>query len=271
MKLALCQLDVTPDKQENIRRAYDMLLRAADCGAQMAILPEMFSIAYVARLFDGAAEACPDGECGNMLSKAAKQTGMFIIGGSIPERENNGRIFNTSMSFGPDGSFLGKYRKAHLFDVDVPGAFRFMESDAIAQGDEYPLVLDAPLKTGVNICFDIRFPEWARLVMQSGCDLLALPAAFSRNTGPRHWELLLRARALDNQLFVAAVSPAQSKSAYGHSMLVSPDGTVLLDCGEEECVRVVELDPTLLSEMRQSIPVQTARRLDLYQLTKKAE
>lgn len=265
MKLALCQLDVTEDKAGNLRRARDMLLRARDGGAQMAILPEMFNIAYVPRLFKGAAEPCPGGDSAAMLAETARETGMFIVGGSVPEL-SEGNVYNTSMSFGPDGSLLGKYRKAHLFDIDVPGVFRFMESETIARGDNYPLMLDAPLKTGVAICFDIRFPEWSRLMMQQGADLIALPAAFSRNTGPRHWELLLRARALDNQVFVAAVSPAQSKSAYGHSMLASPDGAVLLDCGEEEALRIAELDPALLEEMRYSIPVRSARRTDLYRL-----
>lgn len=265
MKVALCQLHVTDDKQDNLLRAKKMLLRAADGGAELAILPEMFCIAYVPALFSGAAEPCPEGPSGQMLSAVAKETGMFIVGGSVPE-QCDGKLYNTSMAFGPGGGLLGKYRKAHLFDVDVPGKFRFMESETIAPGGGYPLMLNAPLKTGVAICFDIRFPEWARLAMQQGADLLALPAAFSRNTGPRHWELLLRARALDNQLFVAAVSPAQSKSAYGHSMLVSPDGVVLHDCGEEESLAIVDADPALLEEMRTSIPVRANRRMDLYQL-----
>ena len=263
MKLALCQLSVTDDKASNLRRARQMLLRARDNGADMAILPEMFSIAYIPGLFAAAAEPCPGGESAQMLKDTAKETGMFIVGGSVPELFE-GRIYNTSMSFAPDGSFLGKYRKAHLFDIDVPGVFRFMESETIARGENYPLMLDAPLKTGVAICFDIRFPEWSRLMMQQGADLIALPAAFSRNTGPRHWDLLLRARALDNQLFVAAVSPAQSKCAYGHSMLTSPDGALITDCGEEECCRVIFIDPAQLEEMRYSIPVRTARRTDLY-------
>lgn len=265
MKLALCQLHVTTDKADNLRRAQEMLHRAADGGAQMAVLPEMFNIAYQPALFSPAAEPCPGGESAQMLRETAQETGLYIVGGSVPELEG-GHVYNTSMSFAPDGTFLGKYRKAHLFDIDVPGKFRFMESETITRGEGYPLLLDAPMKTGVAICFDIRFPEWPRLMMQQGVDLIVLPAAFARNTGPRHWELLLRARALDNQVFVAGVSPAQSNSAYGHSMLASPDGVVLHDCGEEEALAIVELDPALLEEMRYSIPVRTNRRTDLYQL-----
>ena len=267
MKLALCQITVTDDKTQNLARAKDALRRAADKGAVLAILPEMFSIAYVPKLFRAAAEPCPGGACANLLSETAKEAGLFIIGGSIPELHGE-RLFNTSMSFAPDGTYLGKYRKAHLFDIDIPGTFRFMESETIAPGDGYPLMLDAPIKTGVAICYDIRFPEWARLMMQEGADLLTLPAAFSRSTGPRHWELLLRARALDNQLFVAAVSPAQSPSAYGHSLVATPDGAVLYACGTEEEVAVVDLDLGMLQELRDSIPVRRNRRTDLYRLTR---
>ncbi len=265
MNLALCQITVTEEKKQNLARAKEALCRAADKGAELAILPEMFSIAYVPTLFRSAAEPCPGGETAEMLSEAAKKTGLFVIGGSIPELSES-RLYNTSMSFSSDGTYLGKYRKAHLFDIDIPGKFRFMESETIAPGNGYPLILDAPLKTGISICYDIRFPEWARLVMQQDADLLALPAAFSRATGPRHWELLLRARALDNQLFVAAVSPAQSPSAYGHSLVATPDGAVLYACKEQEEVAIAELDISMLEEMRNSIPVRRNRRLDLYRL-----
>ncbi|HWR24529.1 MAG TPA: carbon-nitrogen hydrolase family protein [Feifaniaceae bacterium] len=265
MKLALCQITVTEEKKRNLARAKEALYRAADKGARLAILPEMFSIAYVPALFRGAAEPCPGGESAALLFEAAKETGLFVIGGSVPELYEN-RLYNTSMSFGPDGTCLGKYRKAHLFDIDIPGKFRFMESETISPGNGYPLILDAPIKTGVAICYDIRFPEWARLVMQRDADLMALPAAFSRATGPRHWELLLRARALDNQFFAAAVSPAQSPSAYGHSLVATPDGAVLYACGEQEETAIVELDMGMLEEMRNSIPVRRNRRLDLYRL-----
>ncbi len=269
MKLALCQTTVTEDKAKNLVRAKEALFLAADGGAELAILPEMFSIAYVPSLFRDAAEPCPGGESEGMLRETARETGLFLIGGSIPELYE-GKLYNASMSFGPDGTYLGKYRKAHLFDIDIPGKFRFMESETIAPGNGYPLILNAPVKTGVAICYDIRFPEWARLIMQQNADLLALPAAFSRNTGPRHWELLLRARALDNQLFVAAVSPAQSSAAYGHSLIATPDGTVLHDCGEQEEVAVVDLDLGMLEEIRNSIPVRRNRRTDLYRLEPEA-
>lgn len=267
IRIGLCQLLVGDNKADNIARARLQLLRAADAGASMAILPEMFSIVYRAELFAPAADSLPDGDSFAMLSETAKETGMTIIGGSVPEYRD-GRVYNTCACFAGDGSLLGTYSKAHLFDVDVPGKFRFFESEVIAPGDRLPLVLNnAPVKTGVGICFDIRFPEWGRFIMEAGADLYALPAAFACNTGPRHWELLLRARALDNQLFVAGVAPAHTPHSYGHSMLATPDGKVQHDCGEQEGVFVVPLDMGLLEEMRGSIPVKANRRTDLYQLT----
>lgn len=267
MKLALCQLLPTEDRLANIERARQMLYRAADKGAEMAILPEMFTIPYAAKYFSPAAEPCPGGESFEMLSRVAGETGLFIVGGSIPEKDGN-LIYNTNMTFASDGTYLGKYRKSHLFDVDIPGAFSFKESDTITRGNNYPMMVDGPLRMGIMVCFDVRFPEWARIAMDEGADLLAVPAAFSCNTGQRHWELIMRARAVDNQVFMAAVSPAHSEFAYGHSLVITPDGKVLHDCGEDESLAVVELDLDLLQELRNSIPINSARRKDMYVLAK---
>ena len=264
MKIALCQLAATENKTDNLLRAKKMLETAKSQEAELAILPEMFCIKYKNELVGPASEPCEGGSCFKMLSDAAKELSMTIIGGSIPEKDGN-HIYNTSMAFSKSGSFIGKYRKAHLFDVDLPG-YRFCESDTITKGNNTPLIINEPIRTGIAICFDIRFPEWARMIMNEGCDLMVLPAAFARATGPRHWELLLRARALDNQLFVAAVAPATSESSYGHSMLVSPDGKVIADLGEEETVGVFDIPIEELDIMRSSIPIKTARRLDLYKL-----
>ena len=264
MKLAVCQLAVGENKADNLRRAEAMLLEAKAQGAETAILPEMFNIAYRAALFAPSAEPCPGGESFQMLSAVAKRTGLFIVGGSVPELED-GKVYNTSLVFASDGALLGKYRKAHLFDVNVPKVnYSFRESDTIARPENYPLVVDGPWRTAVSICFDIRFPEWARYAMDQGADLLALPAAFARTTGPRHWELLIRARALDNQMFVAGVQPAQSQYAYGHSVVATPDGAVLLNAGKDESLTVLDLDESTLTELRESIPVKESRRKDLY-------
>lgn len=260
MKIALCQIEVSRDKRENIERARDMLLEAGGKGANIAILPEMFCIKYDPSLFERAAEPCPGGECFEMLEECAKASGMTIIGGSVPERDGD-RIYNTCMCFYGNGSYAGKYRKAHLFDVDLPG-FRFYESETVSPGSQRPLMLHDPAKIGVSICFDVRFPEWMRFMFDQDADIIALPAAFSRRTGPRHWELLLRARALDNQCFVAGVSP--SKSSYGHSLIASPDGSVIVSAKEDPCLIVQEIDLSEADDLRNSIPIKNCRRTDLY-------
>lgn len=261
MKLALIQLAVGQDKKDNIARARDMLLRARDGGADMAILPEMFCIAYSLDLFEPASEPLM-GDCCAMLSESAKETGMTIVGGSFPEREA-GRIYNTCTVFDGTGELIGAYRKAHMFDVFLPD-FKFTESSVLSCGNKSPLIFDSPIKTGVAICFDIRFPEFGRRIMEAGADLYALPAAFAQKTGVKHWELLLRARALDNQMFVAGVAPAASKNSYGHTMLASPDGAVMYCAGEDEGLSVIDLPMSLLDEARNSIPIKTARRSELY-------
>ena len=262
MKIALCQLAVTGNKTDNINRARVMLKQAASSGAAIAILPEMFCINYSLKDFESASETVPNGEACEMLREAAKQNSMTVIGGTIPEKSNS-KLYNTCVVFSHTGEFMGKYQKAHLFDIDLDG-FKFMESDVISAGNKRPLIIDEPIKTGIAVCFDIRFPEWSRIIMDAGADLIALPAAFSPKTGPAHWELLLRARAVDNQCFVAGVAPAASSSSYGHSMLVSPNGTVLCDLGCEENVVVIDIPMEELTRIRNSIPIHTARRKDLY-------
>ena len=254
MKLALCQLRVTDEKPTNISNAHKMLVQAKAEGADMAVLPEMFCISYKRELFRNAAEAVGEGDCFSMLSQTARELGLTIVGGSIPEL-SDGKIYNTSMCFSSDGKFLGAYRKAHLFDVDFDG-MHFRESDTISPGDNPPFVFDDGIKTAVEICFDIRFPEWAAIARDMGADLLCLPAAFARKTGKAHWELLLRARALDNQVFLAGVAPATCSFSHGHSMLCAPTGEVLCDLGTEECMRVVDLPLELLEKMRKEIPLK---------------
>ena len=139
-----------------------------------------------------------------------------------------------------------------------------MESDFVAPGNDGPLVIAEPIQMGVSICFDVRFAEWMHLFMEAGADLIALPAAFSPATGPKHWELLLRARALDNQLFIAGVSPAQSPYAYGHSLIATPDGQVQYALGERAETAVWDIDLSAVPSMRESIPLRTSRRTDLY-------
>lgn len=270
VKLGLCQMKVGGDKGENLRRAEACLRAAARQGAQVAVLPEMFNCPYENARFPRYAEPA-GGESWQFLSRMARELGLYLVGGSVPEREGE-KIYNTCYIFSPEGTELARHRKVHLFDIDVPGGQRFMESDTLTAGDQITVV-DTPLgKLGVAICFDIRFAELFRVMGDLGAQLILVPAAFNMTTGPIHWSLAFRMRALDQQCFVAGCSPARDEEAsyvaYGHSLVCNPWGEILTEFDEKEGVRVVELDLDDLDKYRGQIPILAGRRTDLYQTTK---
>ncbi|MDY4430741.1 carbon-nitrogen hydrolase family protein [Evtepia sp.] len=265
-KLGLCQMQVTGDKAANLRRAETLLRQAADRGANLAVLPEMFNCPYENACFPLYGEPA-GGETWQFLSGIAKELGIYLVGGSVPELED-GKIYNTSYIFSPEGKELGRHRKVHLFDIDVPGGQRFMESDTLTAGDSFTVV-DTPLgKLGVAICFDIRFSDFFRVMGDLGAQLIVIPAAFNMTTGPLHWDLAFRMRALDNQCFVAGCSPARdvnaSYVAYGHSLVCDPWGTIVAQLDEKEGVIVTDIDLNDLDKYRGQIPILAGRRTDLY-------
>ena len=202
-----------------------------------------------------------------MLSRAARENAVYLIGGSVPELED-GKIYNTSFIFDREGRELARHRKVHLFDIDVPGGQRFKESDTLTAGDQITLV-DTPWgKIGVAICFDIRFAEFFRVMGDAGAALIAIPAAFNMTTGPAHWDLTFRMRAIDQQCFVAGCSPARDETAsyvaYGNSLVADPWGSFPLHMDEKEHVQVAELDLSDLEKYRGQIPILSGRRKDLY-------
>lgn len=286
-KIALCQTPVINDKSTNLSVAKDYLRRAKEGGAKLAVLPECFNCPYSTLSFAEFAERLPEPDTDDaalskhdspslsMLQKVAMETGMYVIGGSIPEMTSDGRIFNTSLSIRPDGTLVAKHRKAHLFDIDVPGGIRFKESDVLSAGGSATSFKADELgcTIGVAICYDVRFPELAMIQARDfGAKLLVYPGAFNLTTGPAHWELLLRARALDNQLFVAACSPARNESgegyqAWGHSTIVDPWGEVIATCDEKEGIVFGDVDLTRVDSVRQSIPTGKQRREDIYKLS----
>lgn len=202
MRLAQIQMAVTADKAENLRHAEALL--ASVKGADMAVLPEMFCCPYDNGCFRAYGEAA-GGAAYQMLSRAAAENHLWVVGGSIPELDG-GRVYNTSYVFAPDGRCAARHRKMHLFDIDVDGGQRFRESDTLTAGDDVT-VFDTPWgKMGLCICFDLRFQELSRLMTLAGAQVLLVPAAFNMTTGPAHWELLFRQRAVDNQLFTVGVS-----------------------------------------------------------------
>lgn len=268
MKLALCQTPVTDSREANIAAMCAYVRDAAGQGAEVVCLPEMWACPYDNDAFPRYAEP-EGGETWNRLRAIAKETGVWLVGGSVPEREGE-RLYNTCYVFSPDGEQIAKHRKVHLFDIDVPGGQRFMESDTFTPGEKLTL-FDTPWgRIGVAICFDIRFAEWFRMLSLEGAKLILVPGAFNMTTGPAHWELSLRMRAVDNQCFVAGCAPARDTQAsyvsYGNSLLSDPWGTVRGRLDAEAGMLLLDLDLSEADAIRNQIPILAGRRQDLYRL-----
>lgn len=266
VKVGICQMLVGENKAANMNKAEQMVGDAASEGANMVVLPEMFNCPYDNAFFPSRAEP-PNGETVGRLSEMAHQHHVYLIGGSIPEVED-GKIYNTCYVFDPFGEILGKYRKIHLFDVDIAGGVRFKESDTLTAGDE-PLVVETAYgKIGVGICYDIRFPELARRMALDGAEIIFLPGAFNMTTGPAHWGLSIKMRAVDNQVYFVGASPARDEQAsyvaYGHSMIADPWGEVIVEAGAKEGIVYGELDRDKIVKTRQELPLLAHRRTDIY-------
>ena len=266
MRAALIQMTVTADKRLNIQSACGKIREAAQNGADIAVLPEMFCCPYDNSCF--AAYGEPEGgQAQASLSALAAELGIYIVGGSLPELAED-RIYNTSYVYGPDGRQIARHRKAHLFDIDVQGGQRFRESDTLSPGNAITTFETDFGTMGLCICFDLRFEELARCMCLRGAKVLFVPAAFNMTTGPAHWELLFRQRAVDNQCFTVGVSPARDETAsyvaYGNSIAVDPWGTVLERAGAEETTLNVELDLSRVESVRRQLPLMSARRTDMY-------
>eukprot|EP01112_Ceratiomyxa_fruticulosa_P009849 TRINITY_DN258_c0_g1_i1.p1 TRINITY_DN258_c0_g1~~TRINITY_DN258_c0_g1_i1.p1 ORF type:complete len:328 (-),score=61.66 TRINITY_DN258_c0_g1_i1:351-1334(-) len=264
-----CQLLVGENKEENLSNARKAIDEASQKGAHIVSLPECFNCPYSNASFPVYAESIPDGPSTKMLSLAASSNKVYLIGGSFPEKDGD-KLYNTSLVFDPEGNLIAKHRKIHLFDIDVPGKIRFKESETLSPGST-PTVFETKFgKIGLGICYDIRFAELALLYSQRGAKFLVYPGAFNMTTGPAHWELLQRSRALDNQLYVAAVSPARNPSssytAWGHSTVVNPWGEVISTTGHEPGIIYAEIDFSKLDEIRANIPITLQKRDDIYKV-----
>mmetsp|Transcript_18609 Transcript_18609/g.25801 ORF Transcript_18609/g.25801 Transcript_18609/m.25801 type:complete len:328 (-) Transcript_18609:52-1035(-) len=270
-KVALCQLSVSADKQSNILRADQAIRAAASQGARMVVLPEMWNCPYANDSFPVYAEDIEAGEApsASMMSKAAEEAGVVVVGGSIPERVGD-CLYNTCCVFSTQGNLLARHRKTHLFDIDIPGKVTFKESDCLTQGEQGTVVDTELGRLGIGICFDVRFPDLSAVYAARGAQMLVFPGAFNMTTGPLHWQLLHQARAVDNQVYVACCSPARnmdaSYQAWGHSMLIGPFAEILASC-EHECATVMaEVDFDQIVERRTNMPLEKQRRGDLYTL-----
>jgi predicted amidohydrolase len=267
--VAICQMKVVADTDINLQKAGEMIKKSAAQGAELVVLPEIFNGPYDSQLFSSFAETCP-GKTTDFLANCSRQNQIFIVGGSIAEKDDEGKIYNTSYTFNKEGELVGKHRKIHLFDIDVPGKIKFQESATLSPGNNITIIKYQDIRLGVMICYDVRFPELARAMALEGVTILVIPAAFNTTTGPVHWEITMRSRAIDNQLFVLAASPARnpqaSYQAWGHSMVVDPWGTIISQAGTEEEIIFAELNLSEVERVREELPLLKHRRLDIYKL-----
>ncbi|POR32627.1 Hydrolase C26A3.11 [Tolypocladium paradoxum] len=278
VRLACIQLASGPDKPANLARAASQVAKAAAAGSKIVVLPECFNSPYGCAYFPAYAETllpspppADQAPSFHALSRMAADNAVYLVGGSIPERDphDQARYYNTSLVFGPDGALLDAFRKVHLFDIDIPGKITFRESDVLSPGNRLALVpLPGYGTIAVAICYDVRFPELATIAARRGAFALVYPGAFNLTTGPLHWELLARARAIDNQIYVAMCSPARDMStsynAWGHSMIVDPMAKVLVEAEETETIVEAELHGAKIVEARKNIPLNNQRRFDVY-------
>ncbi|RNA03508.1 omega-amidase NIT2 [Brachionus plicatilis] len=268
-RTALIQLLVSSNKNENIKRAVEFISIAAKNNAKIISLPECFNSPYGVKYFPEYSEHIPDGETTKALANAAKENKVYLIGGSIPEREDD-KLYNTCIVFDPEGNLIAKHRKVHLFDIDIPGKITFKESTNLSPGNQLTIVDTCYGKIGIGICYDIRFAEMAALYQKKGCHMIFYPGAFNLTTGPAHWELLIRSRAVDNQLYVAAVSPARCMDAdykaWGHSSVSNPYGEIVCKAGSGEEVVYADIDMDKLNEIRTNMPYLNQKRADLYEI-----
>ncbi|KUG04672.1 nitrilase/cyanide hydratase and apolipoprotein n-acyltransferase [hydrocarbon metagenome] len=269
LSIALCQMMTGPSKTENLARADKMIEQACQRDVDLIILPEVFNSPYQADLFPAYAEPYP-GPTTEFLSRTAREKGVAIVGGSIIEQSAQGKLYNSSFVFDEHGNLLGRHRKIHLFDVDMPGRITFKESDTLSPGNNITLFEFHGIRIGLLICYDIRFPEVSRALALAGADLLIVPAAFNHTSGPLFWELMMRSRAVDQQLYVAAAAPATNQDAlyhaWGNSLIVDPWGRIIARADDREQIVFAELDFSVNEEIRREIPLYKHRRTDLYEL-----
>uniref|UniRef100_A0A0B7BE83 omega-amidase n=1 Tax=Arion vulgaris TaxID=1028688 RepID=A0A0B7BE83_9EUPU len=265
-KLALVQMAVGISKSDNIANAVKFIAEAAKVGANIVTLPECFNSPYGTKHFPEYAEPIP-GPSTQALAEAAKENSVYVVGGSIPERDGD-KLYNTCTIFNPKGELVTQHRKIHLFDIDVPGKITFKESEVLSSGNQLTMFHTPYCSIGVGICYDIRFAEMAQIYASKGCSLLLYPGAFNMTTGPAHWEALQRGRALDNQVYVATVSPARDFTAgyiaWGHSSIVNSWGEVIATTDEKESIVYADIDLGEVEDVRNMIPLRNQRRYDLY-------
>ena len=272
VKIALCQMNVIDNKDENLKKATSMINQSVEDNPDFVVLPEMFNCPYSNDKFIEYAEEEKTSKTLSKISQLAFENKVYILAGSIPEKEN-GKLYNTSYLFDKTGEIIAKHRKMHLFDIDVKGKITFKESDVLTAGDDFTIANTEFGKIGIGICYDVRFPELARIMAQNGAKILFYPGAFNMTTGPAHWELLFKSRALDNQVYCVGVAPALNEDAsyhsFGHSIITSPWGEILAEADEKENLIISEIDLSKIEKIREELPLLKNKREDLYEIIEK--
>jgi predicted amidohydrolase len=266
VRVAAVQMTSTDDLPANLAAAEALVAEAAGAGAAWVGLPENF--AYLRR--EGTPFPCAqglDGEIVGALRAWARRHGIWLLGGTFPEAADGGRVHNTSVLVGPDGGIAACYRKIHLFDVDLreQGGGAFQESATVAPGSDVVVAKTPFGAVGLSVCYDLRFPELYRRMADAGARFITVPSAFAPQTGRDHWEVLLRARAIENQCFVLA--PAQwgrhseQRSSHGRALVVDPWGLVLAQAPDRPSVVLAECDTAHQDRIRTALPALRHRRL----------
>lgn len=270
-KIASCQMNVINDKKANILHAQELIEKASIDDVKLVTLPEMFNTPYDNSKFIENAEEEEDSLTLSSMCDIAQERDIFLQAGSVPEREDN-LIYNTAYLINNKGKIIAKHRKVHLFDINTP-SMKFTESDTLSAGNKITTVKTPFATISLAICYDIRFSEFWTVMNQNKTDVVLLPGAFNKTTGPLHWETLIRARAIDNQFFVVATSPSQVENPYyvawGHSMIVDAWGKILTEANKKEEILYATLNPGTISSVRDQIPILKNKRRDLYETVNK--
>ena len=268
LRVACVQISSSGSKAENLERMEALVARAASTGADVVLLPEKWNGLGSAEILHDVAEPLDGGETVDAMSGWARTHGITLVGGSIAERrEGREKLSNTCVVFDGGGEIVAVYRKIHMFDVEV-GGHVYRESDAEEPG-EGPVVCTAEgWALGLTVCYDLRFPELYRILAVEGAELVTVPAAFTLYTGKDHWEILLRARAVENQCYVAAANQwgvhAEGKASYGRTAIVDPWGVVLAQAPDEDAVGSAELDRAHMERVRRALPSLANRQPAAY-------
>ena len=267
-KVATIQMNSSNQKGENIKNARELVTKAANSGAKLIVLPENFSF-----MGDSAtdklsvAEALNKGESIDFLKSSARHHKVWLAGGTIPLKTNDPKkVTNTLLLYNDQGEEAGRYDKIHLFDMNINAKESYFESNVIKEGTT-PVTVKTPLGClGLTICYDLRFPELYRELIHMGTEIFLVPSAFTYTTGNAHWEVLLRARAIENQAYVVAAAQVGNhpggRRTFGHSMIIDPWGKVLSEVDQDDGIATAEIDLTKVYEIRKKMPCLTQRRME---------